>query len=188
MTRGSWTNLSACARRARRHLAAATMVLSIASSPLATALGQTTASGTKISTELLVRVLEYRTTFMESRTPLDACSLYRLMENPADFPGSFPRQVLPHLNRRDAHPCGSSLPGRDTVINGTGQELAPQYVRLDSLVLSDSIAKVHFSVLNSWDALHNEEFTAQRRARDRSWVVIEARIFGLIFAEPRMRQ
>ena len=72
--------------------------------------------------------LDYRITFMENRTPIDACSVYRLMEKPADFPRSFPRRVQTHLNRRDSLPCSSPTPLKDTLIDGIKYQIALEYV------------------------------------------------------------
>src|SRR5881392_100666 len=60
VTRGSWTNLVAVARLGRRQLTTAMVVVSAGMSPFSLARGQTPATGTKIPTDLLMRVLEYR--------------------------------------------------------------------------------------------------------------------------------
>jgi hypothetical protein len=111
-------------------------------------------------------VIGYRRGFMGDTLRIDACSLFEAVGRPADFPAGISPGNLPALDRGDARPCkGSRAPGLRL----------PYRVYVDSLTVSDSVARVYLTVARG-EASYRETFTLPR-VRD-GWGVREARIWG----------
>jgi hypothetical protein len=167
--------------RGRRSCSRISPIIScIALAPWSAASAQREAPGTKAATELLVAVLEHRALVIEGRTPIDACSLLSRMKTPADLPSAFPKSIQAQFDRRDGNACKlKPEPRPDTIIDGTPAWICRGHVRVDSLELGDSKAKVRLSVLTHGDARRIEDYSVVL-VQDR-WVVSDVRIWGLLY-------
>src|SRR4051812_33017695 len=110
---------------------------------------------------------------MES-TPINACSVYKLMERPQDFPNAFPISVQNILDRRVA-PCEHvEKPTVDSLASLTRRDLSkipgvPDCVMIDSVRRVDSLATVYASAIRQGDAVHSEEFKAAYQTARKQW-------------------
>jgi hypothetical protein len=161
-------------RLARRALIAAAMSLYLGGW-LPDAAAQTPGPTAKVPTELLNRVLHYRINFVESSTPFEACSLYRAMATPTDFPDSFFPGVQRLLSQRDSGQCLASPSSAQLPPSGAPSDR--RVVRLDETNLDDTTAMLRFTVMVG-EMVHHEDYTAIRESPTASWGVKEVRIWG----------
>jgi len=151
-----------------------------------TAGAQANHSGGQASTGLLGAVLGYRLQVVESSTPIDACSVYKLMDTPRDFSLRFAIAVQ-NLFDRHTDPCTpierppvafDSL-NPPTMRNLSMIPKEPGSVMIDSVRRVDSLATVYASVRRNGDAVHSEEFKAVYQVAREQWLVKEVRLYGL---------
>jgi hypothetical protein len=137
-------------------------------------------------TDLLAAVLSYRFTVVESSTPIDACSVYKLMDTPRDFPYRYPNRVQ-NLFDRHVNACEPVEPPPvmfDSLHPPTARAMSmirpdPGWVMIDSVRRVDSLATVYATVRRHGDAVHSEAFKAVFQTSFKSWVITEVRLYGL---------
>jgi hypothetical protein len=140
-------------------------------------------------TGLFAAVLRYRLAVIEP-TPINACSVHKLMDRPQDFPNGFPIAVQNVFDRRVSICAHVEKPMLDSLTPTTMRDLSklprdPGCVMIDSVRRVDSLATVYATAIRNGDAVHREEFKAAYQVSRREWVVTEARLHGLWYPHGR---
>ncbi|MDB4890472.1 MAG: hypothetical protein JWL61_2327 [Gemmatimonadetes bacterium] len=134
---------------------------------------QSVAPTSALPTELAVAILTYRASYLERATPIDACSLVRVMSAPGDFPEKFPRLLRSQFDRQVGDACSPApQPQRDTVPEKSA-------ISFERTVNVDSAGIVRL-VVRTGENLHREDYSVRKRPGERGWVVGEVRIWGAV--------
>lgn len=126
-----------------------------------------------LPTELAVSILTYRASYIERATPIDACSLVRVMSAREDFPGKFPPWLRSLFDRQDSDPCSPSVP----VTLPDGSMPVKAMVSFEPTVNVDSAHVVRLAVRKG-ENVHREDYTVRKRPDAAGWGVTEVRIWG----------
>jgi hypothetical protein len=120
-------------------------------------------------------VLNYRRFVLEDATRFDACSIYRHLGSPDDYPARIPEHLHPVLDNLAARPCEAPAP--DSLAAPT------RYIGVAAVTYGDSTAEIRLDVRKGeWS--HQETFyLRQVRGTDR-WSVREVRLSPGIQAYP----
>ena len=112
-------------------------------------------------------IIDYRVQWLGDSTRISACSLARALGEPPGFPQQIRPPFRPLLDRQ-TNPCA----GPSTV-----DERWPKEVRLDSLVLGDSVGHAYVTVRRG-EQTHREDYLLRANPRGQRWFVREMRMWG----------
>jgi hypothetical protein len=116
--------------------------------------------------EVVNAVVAYRTGWMRDSTTFDACSVFKALAEPADFPAAVEPRFR-HLLSTHEHPCSDMGPQHGPI--------SVHRVTLDSLVLHDTTGTAFLHVTHG-EKRHGENVELVRRGG--RWWVSEVRLWG----------
>jgi hypothetical protein len=105
----------------------------------------------------------------------DACSVYECTGRPATFPEGILPGLRPLLDRPVAEPCAVPAPGAGS--------RHPRVVRVDSVVIADSTARVRLHVRRG-EWTYDEVYHLAARPSGDGWALCEVRMYPPIQTMP----
>ena len=145
-------------------------LLPVLRSPLC---AQSVAVATKAPTSLLADVVQFRMGWIERDTPLDRCSFYRAMADPADFPEGLPRWMRQLVGSDSLAPCAVDNSSR----NPPSGRASADGVVIDSVSIRGADATV-FMTIQRGENRHHEDYSVVLRGPERGWATREVRVWG----------
>jgi hypothetical protein len=146
----------------RTVLAAALVVASVCAAPL---FGQNIDAPTRLAA--VGEAMIFRRSVLGDSLPFDACSVYEKSGRPDPFVSAILPGLRSLLDRPVNEPCSLPRPGADRRVE--------RFVRVDSVVVADSIAQVHLHVRRGeWS--HTEVYHLSVRPGGGAWAFREVRM------------
>lgn len=117
----------------------------------------------------IASVISYRQGWLDDGTPFDACSVYRALGEPTDFPAGFDESIRARLEP-DGESCLSSGRANDPRSDHN-------IVRLDSIRISSSDTAMVYLTVSRGEYFHRENYTLVNPTAHR-WGVKDVLIWG----------